>query len=180
MADKKDHRRRLGDEMERRRIQLGLRWKQVAEDGGISYESIRAVRHGDADLRELTKRGIDVGLRWEPGSVQIILDGGDPVPVPEPDEGAEPASPRIPWAESDEPGLDAYEFQVRNEVDAATDKHRKYWRDLKGAEIFADSDAQALMWDLPSIAGWSLAQKVRLIGKVRLEIARTNRERRTG
>lgn len=67
--------------MERRRVELGLRWKDVATAGGISYEAVRAVRHGDTDLRALTKRGIDVGLQWVPGSVQSILEGGKPVPV---------------------------------------------------------------------------------------------------
>ena len=84
MAGITDSRRRLSDLMEQRRLELGLRWKQVAEAGGISYESIRAIRSGTADMRSLTRHGIETGLRWEAGSVERILAGGDPAPLTEP------------------------------------------------------------------------------------------------
>lgn len=67
--------------MERRRLELGLRWREVAEAGGISYEAVRSVRNGNSKIALLSQRGIEVGLRWAPGSVQNILDDGDPVPL---------------------------------------------------------------------------------------------------
>jgi len=79
-------RQRLADLMERRRLDLGLTWREVAEAGNISYEVIRAIRHGNGQIRPLSKRGIEVGLHWESGSVQDVLDDRDPTPIP-----AEPA-----------------------------------------------------------------------------------------
>ena len=81
MAGITDSGRRLSDLIEQRRLELGLRWKQVAKAGGISYESIRAIRSGTADMRSLTGHGIETGLRWEPGSVERILAGGEPGPA---------------------------------------------------------------------------------------------------
>ena len=82
MAGTSDNRRYLAGHMERRQVELGLTWKQIADAGGISYEAVRAVRHGTADIRAQTRHGIDTGLRWTPGSVDRILSGGDPEPLP--------------------------------------------------------------------------------------------------
>ena len=78
-----DARRRLADLMDERRAELRLRWRDVADLGGVSYEVIRAVRNGTGEIRRLTQRGIEDGLRWAPGSVQAILDGGEPRPLDE-------------------------------------------------------------------------------------------------
>lgn len=76
-------RRRLAALMDERRAELRLRWRDVAELGGLSYEVIRAVRNGTGDIRLLTQRGIEDGLKWQQGSVRAILNGDDPVPVPD-------------------------------------------------------------------------------------------------
>jgi hypothetical protein len=88
-------RQRLADLMERRRLDLGLTWREVAEAGNISYEVIRAIRNGNGQIRPLSKRGIEVGLKWEAGSVQAILDDGDPQPVPA-EHAPPPAVPELP------------------------------------------------------------------------------------
>jgi len=120
MAAISDDRRRLADLTERRRAELGLRWKEVAEAGGISYEAIRAVRNGDAEIRALTKHGIDTGLRWEPGSVQAILDGGDPRPAAEPAPASRLALAAVP----DSPGADVFDLAERMLVG---DLEQKIW-----------------------------------------------------
>jgi hypothetical protein len=81
MVDKAQARRRLAELMDERRGELRLRWRDVADAGGISYEVVRAVRNGGGEIRLLTQRGIEDGLRWEQGSVRAILAGGDPVPL---------------------------------------------------------------------------------------------------
>ena len=80
-----DSRRRLATLMEERRAELRLRWRDVADLGGVSYEVIRAVRNGTGEIRTLTQRGIEDGLQWAPGSVRAVLEGGDPRPAGEPD-----------------------------------------------------------------------------------------------
>lgn len=37
----------LDGEMNARRLQLGMAWKEVATTAGISYETLRAVRKGE-------------------------------------------------------------------------------------------------------------------------------------
>ncbi|HLK74037.1 MAG TPA: hypothetical protein VKU77_10370 [Streptosporangiaceae bacterium] len=73
---------RLADQMERRRLELGLRWQEVAEIGGVSLRAINNARTGTAEIRPLTQQGIARGLRWSSGSVRKILEGGDPEPLP--------------------------------------------------------------------------------------------------
>lgn len=78
MAISDDARARLADEMDDRRVQLGLTWRQVASLGLISYETLRAARKGKGDIASLTRAAIEKGLRWAPGSVSAVLDGGVP------------------------------------------------------------------------------------------------------
>jgi hypothetical protein len=74
-------RERLASHMDDRRLELGLRWRDVAEAGGISYEALRDVRNGHGGIRRLTEHAIETALQWEAGSVASILNGGDPVPA---------------------------------------------------------------------------------------------------
>lgn len=73
----------LDEHMNRRRLDLGMKWRDVASDGGISYEALRSARVGDAAPADLTKRGIERALKWQPGSVDAILAGGEPTPLNE-------------------------------------------------------------------------------------------------
>lgn len=72
-------RRRLGALMEERRLELGLRWQDVAEHGGVSLKALHSARTGNASIRPLTQQAIENGLRWQHGSIQRVIDGGDPV-----------------------------------------------------------------------------------------------------
>lgn len=64
--------------MNARRADLDMTWKDVAEKGGLTTETLRQVRLGDSDIRELTKRGIERALSWTQGSVDAVLAGGHP------------------------------------------------------------------------------------------------------
>jgi hypothetical protein len=74
-------RQRLARIMDERRRFLRLTWDQVADRGSISYETIRQVRSGSQEIRGLTKRGIEIGLGWTPGSLDRALEGGTPTPT---------------------------------------------------------------------------------------------------
>lgn len=79
----------LDRHMNGRRKDLGLRWLDVAQRGGITTQTLRELRAGAREPRELTKAAIERALEWEPGSVDAILAGGEPTPVPQPVEGAD-------------------------------------------------------------------------------------------
>lgn len=74
-------RERLAQHMDSRRVDLALRWADVAAMSGVSTETLRQARQGPGAIRPLTKRGIERALQWEAGSVNRILAGGEPVPV---------------------------------------------------------------------------------------------------
>lgn len=72
---------RLDEAMNRRRLELRMNWRQLAEAADISYTALRAIRRGEYRPTELTAQALDEALQWEPGSVLAILDGGDATPV---------------------------------------------------------------------------------------------------
>jgi hypothetical protein len=76
MPTQPEERRRLAALMDERRLELGLRWQEVASAGGISLRALNNARTGDREIRPLTRRGIERGLRWAPGSIERILSGG--------------------------------------------------------------------------------------------------------
>ncbi|WBB94267.1 hypothetical protein [Verrucosispora sp. WMMC514] len=77
-------RTRLAQLMDERRIQLRYRWIDVAARADLNKETLRAIRYDTHDIRPLSKRGIETALSWTPGSIDKILNGGDPEPLPAP------------------------------------------------------------------------------------------------
>lgn len=69
--------------MNERRQALGMTWAVVARDADITVETLRAIRRGKNDPSDLTKRGLDRALQWQPGSMQNVLNGGSPHPIGE-------------------------------------------------------------------------------------------------
>ncbi|NUS29776.1 MAG: helix-turn-helix transcriptional regulator [Streptomyces sp.] len=87
--------RRRDEAMNRRRLELGMTWRQVAAAAHISYETLRAVRKGDTAGGELTLSSIERALRWTPGAFAAVDAGREPLPLlpdSEPNEPAEPAA----------------------------------------------------------------------------------------
>lgn len=72
---------RLDALMNARRLQLGMDWQDVADVARIRTQTLRVVRQGGNEPSDKTKYGLEVALRWEPGSVDAVLGGGDPTPT---------------------------------------------------------------------------------------------------
>lgn len=67
---------RLEQAMNERRLDLGMRWNEVARRAGVSTETLFRFRKG---LRtEETTHAVERALQWQRGSVDIILAGGQP------------------------------------------------------------------------------------------------------
>jgi hypothetical protein len=95
MPEQTQARRQLATAMDNRRLELGMRWQDVAAAGGVSLRAISQARTGDKDIRPLTRRGIEKGLEWAPGTIERILSGrAAPAGItpPEPPPGAAPPS----------------------------------------------------------------------------------------
>lgn len=67
--------------MDARRVDLRMTWREVAETAELSLAGLSAIRRGERQPSTLTVRRIEDALQWEHGSIQAVLDGGDPTPV---------------------------------------------------------------------------------------------------
>jgi hypothetical protein len=166
---------RLARQMDERRRDLRLRWQDVAKAGGISLKTLHSVRTGDAGIAPLTESGIEDGLRWEPGSVAAILDGGSAVPR----DDRVPAEPPEGWLTASEVSsarrfADPI-FQRLIDLIAAGVKSPS------GAEMFSRDprgvDAQA--WDLYA-ESLSELERVWLIADAKARQAAHGRQSETG
>lgn len=81
MPAQSPERQRLRRLMEDRCDELGLTWTEVAAADGSSVKTLHSVRTEGHAIKPPTRRAIETGLQWARGSVQRILDGGDPVPL---------------------------------------------------------------------------------------------------
>lgn len=81
MTTQPDPARRLAEKLNDRRIALRLQWQEVADRAGISAAHLRNVRNGQGALGDLAEANLEDALRWKRGSVNAILQGGEPVEV---------------------------------------------------------------------------------------------------
>ncbi|MEU5853991.1 hypothetical protein ABZ799_01565 [Nocardiopsis dassonvillei] len=84
---------RLDALIDRRRLDLGLRWKDVADTVGVTQQTLLEARKG-RQISELTAAGIERFMNWKPGSVARILDGSDPIPE---EADVDPLAASAPW-----------------------------------------------------------------------------------
>lgn len=70
---------RLSEAMEKRRLELRMKWTQVADRAGMSQAGLGAIRRGERSPSPLTRARIEDALLWGAGSIDAILAGGDPV-----------------------------------------------------------------------------------------------------
>ena len=70
---------RLGDEVRLRRKQLKLTQPDVAERGGLSVATVRAVEtNRSGRLSRRLRRALERAIEWQEGSVDAVLEGGSP------------------------------------------------------------------------------------------------------
>lgn len=76
---------RLGDTVVTRRVRLGMRsQKEFAARSGLSLRLISDLERGNRSSYDpSTFARLEKALDWVPGSVQVVLGGGDPVPAGE-------------------------------------------------------------------------------------------------
>lgn len=73
--------------------ELDLDWKQLAEQAGISVQTLDAIRKGRNRPTERTWRNVCRVLRWNSISFEDFLAGGDPTPI---DNGDQPDLHAVP------------------------------------------------------------------------------------
>lgn len=75
-------RQRLGALARARRRQLGLTIVAAAAAAGVSRGTWEALEEASRRTRDAGYAGIERALRWRHGSIEAILHGGDPTPLP--------------------------------------------------------------------------------------------------
>ncbi|MBZ4613587.1 hypothetical protein QRB38_25705 [Mycobacterium avium subsp. hominissuis] len=119
---------KLGEAVRARRHELGLTQADIRGLGGPSPAIVGAIENNRAaQLSPRMRRGLDQALQWEPGSVNAILAGGEPVGIslssptdpgiPDADRWGD-AAPLIAKVERVQLAVNALTFDVR-ELDAA-------------------------------------------------------------
>jgi hypothetical protein len=77
---------RLGKALERRRGQLGYGFRrrgEFAQGSGLSAKTLARLEHAERDsYPDDTIALAEVIYKWEPGSAEAVLKGGEPVPSP--------------------------------------------------------------------------------------------------
>ena len=73
---------RLDRLMNDRRLELDMSWTEVIERSGIKGPTLNALRKGTNVPTDKTKRGVERALEWRPGSIDKVLAGEGPDPVP--------------------------------------------------------------------------------------------------
>lgn len=111
---------RLADHVRRRRDALRMTQDDLVEASGLSGFSITKIENAKARLRATSRRQLEVGLSWAPGSVSDILAGGEPTESPEADPMPRDAIPDIADAI-----LEIMRTEGREAGEAALDRARE-------------------------------------------------------
>jgi hypothetical protein len=115
-------RERLAAHIDARQQELGVPWTQIIKESGLTKEGLRKIREGlSQNPRAQTKRGLERALRWTLGSVDTVLAGGDPVPLPEarPNPGGLTTTDLVAEAHRDIDRLRELREELRRRVAAA-------------------------------------------------------------
>lgn len=80
--DDPEVRARLGSLVQKRRFQIGLTQEEVRAAGGPSTATMRLIEGGLQDsYRPGVLADLERALQWEHGSVDLVIAGGDPIPL---------------------------------------------------------------------------------------------------
>jgi hypothetical protein len=74
-------RERLNAAMTESRLDLRLRWTEVAKRAGIDSSTLRRIRYGEGAISDLAARGLEDALEWPHGTIAALL-GGEPLADP--------------------------------------------------------------------------------------------------
>lgn len=151
--------------MEDRCLELRLRWQDVANAGNVSLRALQSARLGTAEIRPLTQRGIEDGLRWPPGYIQAVLDGKEPaLRPPEPaSTGPEPHGPAQPVPPAVATAIGALVASLVPAIEVEVRRAQMRNPAVTGAGIFT-SEYEAAVWDL---AGMPESRRVGIIAFLR-------------
>lgn len=122
---------RLDALIEDARLNRALEWRDFADQIGVSYETLRALRK-TGKANDLSKRRVENALGWKAGSVDAVLAGGEPTPIGNGDNPPEPDSDEVQQ-------LRAEIEELRAEIKRLSDRKRRRASE-KDTPDLADTD----------------------------------------
>jgi transcriptional regulator with XRE-family HTH domain len=164
---------RLGEEVRLRRKQLKLTQPDLAERGGLSVATIRALETNRAGrLSRRLRRALERAIDWEAGSIDTVLEGGAPRVLgtaaamgqraaPVGSDAAAAAAERFAMAER----LMKMRQAFANHRDSMTETARV----AMGEEFTAAAREieEAMVWMLPWLGDDDRASAIRILGELR-------------
>lgn len=67
--------------MNQRRLELRMSWTEVARSAGMSISGLGFIRRGEREPIALSRAKLEDALWWQAGSIDAILEGGEPMPA---------------------------------------------------------------------------------------------------
>lgn len=119
---------RLDTLIDRRRLDRGLRWKDVADEVGVTQQTLLEARKG-RQLSDLTASGIERFMEWQPGSVHRVLDGGDPI---DKEAGADPLTAPV----------ETWDARLVGPEGVVDEGEVLMWRDTPTGRLYRLADAE--------------------------------------
>lgn len=162
----------LADEVRLRRKQLKLTQPDVAERGGLSVATVRAVEtNRSGRLTRRLRRALERALEWQDGSVDAVLDGNRPRVVNVAGTGATP-----PVVNADTARAAAERFAVARRLVTMRQaflEHRDHMTEAARAAMDDEFSAaaheteEALIWMLQWLPDDERAEAIRILAQLR-------------
>lgn len=163
---------RLADEVRLRRKQLKLTQPDVAERGGLSVATVRAVEtNRSGRLSRRLRRALERALEWQEGSIDAVLDGSPPRILT-----ATGTAPAPPTASADTARAAAERFAVAQRLvrmRQAFLEHRDQMPEAARAAMEDEFSAasheteEALIWMLPWLGDAERSEAIRILAELR-------------
>ncbi len=163
---------RLADEVRLRRKQLKLTQTDVAERGGLSVATVRAVEtNRSGRLSRRLRRALERAIEWQDGSIDAVLDGSAPRVITAPGAGA--ATPPV---SGDTARATAERFAVAQRLVTMRQaflEHRDHMSEAARTAMDDEFSAasreteEALIWMLPWLGDDERAEAIRILAELR-------------
>jgi transcriptional regulator with XRE-family HTH domain len=68
----------LAEVMNERRVELRMKWDEIASEAGITPAYLRKIRTGEVRASDLTTARLEDVLKWQPGTIDALESGQRP------------------------------------------------------------------------------------------------------
>ena len=115
---------------DRRRVELGKKWKQVYEEAGLTHQTLNRWRNGHP-VDPLTDRSLERVLQWGPGAREAIATGREPEPLTPAPEAPAPEEVDLPPLERELELAQRLLAATVREMDLTPEEADQVWRRVR-------------------------------------------------